>query len=471
MPPGIALAVAVAGKSGEGHPTGQISLLVDGTAPQTVGRDFQTPSTLTLNYGESSVLFSNGPSLAGQSSVLPNLSSGFSAGVHEVQASYPGDSSFDAAQATYSFTVTKEDSIVADFFPLGAAVVNVPVTLAGQLVLANNGCAPYGGTVTITDYTPNPPVVLGSAPASQQYCDSYSIPVTFTSGGTHLLRVSFSGDSNVNASYNTYEFPVATTTYSYVSLSADVSNVVVGSPVTLTAQVGSGANQYTATGTMTFVDGPTTLGTANLDSTGTATLVVSSFTAGTHNIMANYSGDAILQASSGGPMTVMVADFAMQAQPASLTIAAGQSATSALTILPVGGSTETLQLSCGNAPANLTCAFNPATVTLDGTDVASVNITVSAKPPVKASLIARHGTLGLSTSFTLIAVFLSLGGRRSRKRLFYGLLGLVTLILFSPGCGSSSKPAITPNVTYVLNVTATGGPAAKTTPLVVTVTN
>jgi hypothetical protein len=270
----VRLFVAVAGNSGSGHPTGQISLSWSMAFLPTPLADFRSPSTLMLNYGESSFVFGNGVTPTGQSSVLPNLSPGFPAGTHQVSASYPGDSSFNAAQANYSFNVTKVDSIVADFFSLGTAIVNVPVTLAGQLVLANNGCAPYGGTVTITDYSVNPPVVIGSAPADPQYCDSYSVPVTFRTAGNHQLRVSFSGDSNVNPSYNSYLFPVGTDSYSYVTLGLDVSSTLVGRLVTLSAQVGSDVRQYIATGTMTFLDGATVLGTAPLDATGTATLVV-----------------------------------------------------------------------------------------------------------------------------------------------------------------------------------------------------
>jgi pro-kumamolisin-like protein/Big-like domain-containing protein len=467
----VTLYVAVAGKSGNGHPTGQISLLVDGTPPTTVGRDFQTPSTLTLNYGENANFFGTGVSVTGQSSVLPNLSSGFAAGTHQVQASYPGDNSFSAAHTAYSFTVAKEDSIIADFFPIGTVIANVPVTLAGQIVLANNGCAPYGGTVTITDYTPNPPVVLGSAPASQLYCDSYSVPVTFTTGGNHLLRVSFSGDSNVNASYDTYTLPVSSSTYSYVSLSSDVSSAIIGSPVTLSAQVGSDVRQYTATGTMTFLDGTTTIGTAQLDATGTATLIVSSLAAGAHNISSNYSGDAVLQASSGGPMVVTVADYTMQAQPASLTIVVGQSGTTNLNLLPIGGSTQTVQFSCGTAPANINCSFSPASITLDGTNVATVKITVNTLTTT-AGLVRHSRALGFTATFAFAALFLPFGVSRRRKTILLGLLGIAMVTLFSAGCGSSSRPPVAQNSVYVLNVTATSsGTTAKTTPLVITVTH
>ena len=464
----VTLFVAVAGLSGQGHPSGQISLLVDGVVPNTVARDFQTPATLTLNYGETSSFFTNGVTPAGQSSVFPNLSSGFPVGTHQVQATYPGDNSFNATQASYSFNVTKIDSLMADFFPLGTAIVNVPVTLAGQIVLANNGCAPYGGAVTVTDYTSNPPVVLGSAPADQQYCDSYSVPVTFTTGGKHLLRVTFSGDSNVNGSYGTYNFPVGTSTSSYVSVSSDVTSANAGGSVTFTAQVGSDVRQYAATGSVTFLDGSVTVGTAKLDATGTATLVVSSLAGGTHNIMANYPGDSVLQASSGGPATVMIADYAIQAQPATLTISSGQTGTATLTILPIGGSTQTVQVSCGSLPVNISCSFAPASVTLDGSTTSSVKITVATRTTT-AGLVTRGHALGVATSLAFAALLLPFGRRRRLKTLL-GLMGIVVIALYGAGCGSSGSSSNAQKGVYVLSITTTStGAAAKITPLVVTV--
>ena len=93
-----------------------------------------------------------------------------------MQAAYPGDNSFNSSQAAYTVNVTKEDSVVADVFLEGTAVPNVPVNIDGQIVLANNGCAPYGGTVSISDYTSGTAVSLGPpSPSSQQYCDSFHL--------------------------------------------------------------------------------------------------------------------------------------------------------------------------------------------------------------------------------------------------------------------------------------------------------
>ena len=112
-------------------------------------------------------------------------------------------------------------------------------------------------------------------------------------------------------------------------------------------------------------------------------------------------------------------------------------------------------------------------MTLDGTNAASVQITVSAHSA--AAKIVQHGrVLGLMAPFAVAALLLPFGGRRKRKTIVLGIVGVFVLGLSGTGCGGSSStppPPAQKNV-YVLNVTATGiGTAAKTTPLVVTVNN
>jgi hypothetical protein len=469
----VPLWIAVAGKSGYGHPSGKISLLVDGNPTDVYASDYQTLSSMTLNYGEKSIVFGNGTTLTDQSSVLPNLHSGLPAGTHQLDAAYPGDNSFTGSQASYSINVTKTDSVIADVFLLGTAVPNVPVDVAGQIVLANNGCAPYGGTVTLTDYTSGTPVVLASGPADQQNCDSFKLRVTFPTAGQHLTRVNFTGDSNVNASVATGNLTVSdqSNTYSYfTTFAADNPNVVVGSTVTLTAQVGSDVRQYIPTGNVVFLDGATTLGTVKLDATGTATLAVTNFAAGTHNLSANYAGDAVLLGSTGGPIAEMIADYTIQAQPTSLTIAAGQSGTATLNIIPLGGSTQTVQLSCGTLPADISCSFTPTSVTLDGVTQASVKVTVNTKLTTANASIKTH-ILGAASTLAFAGLLLPFV-RRKRLNTLLGMAALLVVALVGVGCGSSGNSNVAHQGVYVLNVTATGGTgsAAKTVPLVVTVT-
>jgi hypothetical protein len=471
----VSLWVAVAGASEVGHPTGQIGLLVDGSPASTVTSDFQTPSTLTLNYGESATVFGNGTKLTGQSSVLPNLLPGLTAGSHQLQASYPGDNSFKSSQASYSLNITKADSVISDVFFVGTAVPNIPVVIEGQIVLANNGCAPYGGTVSISDFTSGTAVSLGPAvTVSSQYCDSFMFTTTFTTAGQHLVRASFSGDSNVNASTSSGNLTVNASTSPFVNFFADVPSTVVGGVINLSAQVQSDVRQYIATGSVTFLDGASTIGTVKLDKTGTANLAISTLAAGTHTLSVNYAGDAVLTASTGGPITEMVSDYTLQVQPASLTLAGGQAGSSMISVIPLGRSTQSVSFSCGSVPATtLTCAFAPATVTLDGVNPGVVKITVSSGAATEVAA-ARSNAWSVVSMMAFVGILLPLGLRQKFGRSL-GMVAIVALAFCAFGCGggSSHSGLTTPQAgTYILNVQASAGAgsSAKILPLVITVT-
>ena len=95
--------------------------------------------------------------------------------------------------------------------------------------------------------------------------------------------------------------PVSATTAILTASPATASN---GSTVTFTVQVNSTAG--TPSGTVTFTDGSSALGTATLDSTGKATLATSALAAGTHSITANYAGAAGFAASASSPVSVVI---------------------------------------------------------------------------------------------------------------------------------------------------------------------
>lgn len=484
----------VAGNSGAGYPGGRLSLTVDGAPATTVSFDrftgALTPSTLTLNYGENSGILLPGLSTISQSSTVsylpPTLAGSaqrFPAGPHVMQFTYPGDASFGASTSnSYAFTVMKADTFIADFFPVGTQVANVPVHLMGQIAFNNQGYAPYTGTITITDNTSGTPVVLGSGPLSLNYGGSYDVPVTVTTAGNnqcgasypgvcHVLVVSFSGDHDTNSSSGTYYMPFpATTSYVYMNLSADVSSAIAGAPVTFTAQVQTDVRGYIPTGTVTFYDGTTALGTSTLDATGTATLVVTTLAPGTHsNITAVYSGDSILTSTTGGPITENIANYTVQATPASITVQAGLTGTANLTVIPLGGSTQTVQFSCGTLPTNMSCTLNPTSVTLDGINPGSVSVTINTGKAT-ASSTNKPFLWGGASTIAFGFLLLPFGRRKQLKAL--GLVVLLAVTIAGVGCGSSSSSS--KNVargTYVVNLMANSGTgsAAESIPLVVTV--
>jgi Pro-kumamolisin, activation domain/Bacterial Ig-like domain (group 3) len=469
----VTLWVAVNGVSQVGHPTGQITLLVDGNPPSTTTTDFQTPSALVLNYGESTTVFGDGTKTTGQSSVLPNVAPGLTVGPHRVQAMYPGDASFKPSQANYTVNITKATSGISDVFLEGTAVASVPVVIEGQIVLTNLGCSPYGGTVSIDDYTSGTAVSLGPPIiASSQYCDSFEFPTAFKTAGQHQIKVTFTGDSNVSGTTSIGYLTVNANSSPFMNFSADVPSTVVGAVVNLSSQVQSDVRQHTATGSVVFLDGAATVGTVKLDATGAANLSISTLTAGSHNLSATYAGDSVLTSATGGPITVMVADYALQSQPTALSLTAGQTGTATISVIPLGGSTQTVAFSCGAVTAKLTCAFTPATVTLDGVTAATVKITVTAAAATVTN-VAQPNLWGVVSTVAFAGLLLPFGRRKQLQRLF-GLVAILAFAMCIAGCGSSkSTPSVPQTTTYVVNFTASAGAGSsvKSVPLVVTVNN
>ena len=87
------------------------------------------------------------------------------------------------------------------------------------------------------------------------------------------------------------------------TLSSNVNPSATGESVTFTATMSPAA----ATGTVTFMDGGTHLGSASL-SGGVATYGTASFTVGDHTITAVYSGDSTYDGSTSAPFTQTVYD-------------------------------------------------------------------------------------------------------------------------------------------------------------------
>jgi hypothetical protein len=138
---------------------------------------------------------------------------------------------------------------------------------------------------------------------------------------------------------------------SKTSLVSSLTTAAPGQQITLTATV----TGLAPTGTVSFLSDGKSLGTASL-SKGVATLSTSFAAAGSFSVTASYAGDAnnLSSTSNSVAITVVAPDYTVTASPAMATITVGQSATTTLTITPVGGYNGTVKFSCGTLPAGTT---------------------------------------------------------------------------------------------------------------------
>jgi sugar lactone lactonase YvrE len=219
-------------------------------------------------------------------------------GPHNIVATYNADLNYGvSASATAPVSVTLGNTVLTLTGSAASAVYGTSITLTTSLtsdaVLAANP------SVILTDN--------GSALATLTLSSGRASFVSSTlSVGTHVITAQYAGDSN-NAPAQSQTFTVtitaATTTTTLMS-SAPTSHF--GDTVTLQANVASGLTNLT--GSVTFQEGGTNLGTVAINASGVASLAISNFSVAQHSIVAVYSGDSTHATSSSTALVQAVVD-------------------------------------------------------------------------------------------------------------------------------------------------------------------
>jgi Bacterial Ig-like domain (group 3)/NHL repeat len=250
-----------------------------------------------------------------------------------------------------------------------------------------------------------------------------------------------------------------------VTLTSSNASSFAGQAVTFTATV-KPTGLGTATGTVSFRDGTTLIGSAVPVVAGVATITTSSLAAGTHNITAVYSGDANFTGSTSAVLTQIVADFNFTLSTtgggSSQTVTPGQAATYAFTVQPVGGPFNfPVTLSATGLPPGATVTFTPPAITV-GTSPANFTMTIQTAAATGA---LRHTGLFGGGTITLGLLLLPFSRRMRRRARRLRSLAMCTMLLLSlgavvglSGCGTGSGFLGQQQQTYTINVigTATG---------------
>jgi hypothetical protein len=240
-----------------------------------------------------------------------------------------GNAQVPTNPTTSSLKVSSSAPVYGNSFTLTATIAGTG-SLTGTVAFSINGLSV--GTV---------PVVNGAA----------SLTLPQVNAGQQSFSASYSGDTNDSPSSATVTLAVSpavltvaaanqtrvagvanpTFTYSFSGfLYSDTSSVVSGAATfTTTATLSSAAGQY-----------PIVFGSSTLTAT-------------------NYTFNYI-----GAVLTVTAPDFTIAATPTSFSIPTGQTASTSITLSPIGSYQGTINLSCGTLPAYVTCNFTSPSNTL-----------------------------------------------------------------------------------------------------------
>jgi hypothetical protein len=159
--------------------------------------------------------------------------------------------------------------------------------------------------------------------------------------------------------------------------------------------------------------------------------------------------------------------------PSAVIIKSGLTGAATFNLVPLGGFNQTVQLSYGPLPANVTLTLSKSSVTLDGTNPAPVTVTITTGPPTVVAGLSNRWTGTLAT-IAFAGLLLPFGMRRKLKSAFV-VLALLGVAFYGIGCGSGSGPNANnaqPG-TYTVTVTAVSGAGAaaltKTAPLTINI--
>ena len=305
---------------------------------------------------------------------------------YSIQAIYNGDASNQVSTSSaLSQSVQRAPTTTTVSSSLNPSSVGQSVTLTATVTSSGGASSFSGGTVTFFDGSTS----LGTVGLPSNGVASLSSSSLST--GAHYITATFNADLEHTGStsaalvqaVNQGTGPSTTSLVSLTNPSAYNQNV------TLTATVTGSSG--TPTGSVTFADGASVLGTISL-SGGTASYSTSSLTIGNHNIQASYNGSTTYAVSTGSLVQTVTAPT-VAVTTASLpggTFNVGYTAPA----LTASGGTSPYTFAATGLPSGLT--LNSSTGVISGTPTQSGNFTVN----VTATDSTSAGNGGPFTSAT-----------------------------------------------------------------------
>lgn len=433
--------------------------------PSIAGKALTLTATVTTNGGTAAgtVNFYNGTTLLGAGTLngagaATFTSSTLPVGNYSITANYAGDAndtgSTSAALALSVIQATTSVKLVTS----GATVqVTAPVTFTATV--SGNGGIPTG-SVTFMDGANT----LGSVLANGSGVASYT--TSSLAVGTHNITAVYGGDANDAGSTSAGVTETVTAYATETSLVASATSLNTDQELTLLTTTTSSSGGA-VTGTITYMNGSTQLGTATVGANGAATFSVNP-PAGQYSITAHYSGDALNAPSVSNLVTVNVSqatEFTIALNPTAMSLQTTKSGQLTINLGSEDGFADTIALGCGSLPYSVSCNFATNDVKLSANGQTSVTLTVDTNSPLASGSQAKNeglfgggGTIA-AWVFPGVALF-GFAFRRFRKnamamRVLVVLAMLAGTTFLMTGCGGFSLNSAKPG-NYVIQVTATG---------------
>ena len=254
-------------------------------------------ATGTVTFRDGATALCSAVALASGSATCSTAA--LSTGVHSITAAYSGDAIYNAVTSS-ALSQTVNAPKVA---PSVTLTSSANPSTAGQSVTFTSTVTGSAGAATGTITFRDGATTLCSAVALAGGAASCSTAAL--ASGTHSITAQYAGDTNYNAATSgTVSQVVNAKTTPSVSLASSANPSTSGNSVTFTSNVTGTTGA--ATGTVTFLDGATSLCSAVAIAGSSASCATAALASGTHSITAQYSGDSKYNAATSAALSQVV---------------------------------------------------------------------------------------------------------------------------------------------------------------------
>jgi parallel beta-helix repeat protein len=272
----------------EVHPQPPIALTVSpNPAPGRSSVSLTATLTGNCNLPTGLITFFDGSTILGAATLDGGAVATFSTsflfvGTHTLTATYPGDFNFDgSASNTITEIITGPPSTTFLSVSPNPALPLQPISMTATVSSAYS--TPVG---TITFMTGGTTLATSTVAAN----GTASATISTLGAGTYSITAVYSGSTEYASSTSNAVPEVVNGAPTTTSLTSALNPSSFGQIVTFTAAVAAPQSATTPTGTVTFMDGATSLGTAPLFASDVAQFTTAALAAGTHTLTALYSG-------------------------------------------------------------------------------------------------------------------------------------------------------------------------------------
>ncbi len=349
----------------------------------------------------------------------------------------------------------------------GALILSAPTIIAygtGHLTATLATTTPATGSITFLDAYNSSTTTIGTTLLAT---NSATLDTTTLPAGVHNITATYPGDLIHAAAQSPTISLTITPAPTLTTLTASSPAISPGSPVTLTTHVAS-TTAGSPTGTVSFLDGATTLLTTNISTTGDATFTTSTLSTGSHTLTSAYQGNTNFSPSTSTPTiigvgipdgTTTTADFTLTATGTTTqTIIPGTSASYTFTIQPTGPTplSSPIALAATGLPNLATASFNPAYLPPGTSNTVTLTITTPQTTARNHTSTPQITALALLL-LPLTGITLRLRNPRIKSLAICLLILPLTLCL---GCGARINTGLqsdsaSPAQTYAITVTGT----------------